>query len=1082
MWTPKRILLLTLGIVLFLASYLFYGNYLSGVDGLPPLPEQYWPRPHTAEPVTPRKPIKTDLVKKLEEAFGKDCPEAKRPIKIEVQARGLILAAREFEILPDDGRVRLCPLSVAIFAMARGAEDAAPEVNTVRGDEAYLVFERPIKTVADMSKYRIVAGQLAGNIRIVNNRRTPQRADDLFVNINKGPLYYNQKTQRIWTDDYVHLEDWQSSPGPTKIRGQGMELALVAEPPGGRRGAPAPARRQQFDNITGVERVKLHAAVDMHLYVDARSGFLNSASGPRPPAAGAGAAPPGGGGKPAAEKARLTIKTHGPFEYDLVKDFARFDVPARRGGLQDCVEVIRVHEVPDNPKASKQETLQCDHLELQFRRKEAAPAPAGQAPRAAAAPRAAPGERSLSLQIETAHAHGKGAYSVLLTSDAEDLEAQGCDLFYDARTLCTTLKGTPRDGMVAIKEGNSFEASELQIRTNKERQGQEATALGPGRLSLFEKGESRLVARWEDKLVSTKEGDHDVLHLTGKAAFNDTENQQELHADDLVVWLKPNAPRPEGAPPVRPGPGKSPPGARGAGSRRPHHLVASGHVVARSREFNIREAQRFVVWFKDAPPPPVPGPSVAPGVPGATAKRPAAPDKGQQTTDKGAKQPIDLTARSVEAHVRRVGERSQLELLNSEGAVHVTQAPSKPGGRGVDIRGETLQMTAHPDGNLLVVRTAPRSDATNDDLAQLEMDRLLILGPEINVDQRTNEAWVNGMGAMTVESDSDFQGNKLKRPAPLTVYWNKSMFFNGKSAEFDGDVVAEQAKGGGGSAGRPGTPAAPEEQDKAVLACHVLQVYFDRPISLKEGERGGERSKVDRLVCSGAVRIEDGAFEGGAKVKSQRLCGSGVTYDNVEETVRTSGPGLFRLFQRGGASPGLGEGRGRAPVKDRKGAAGDDELKLTYVTFQNQMCGDRKTNVAFFYGNVRVLHTPCTDPDEEIDVDQLFERKLPRGYMLMRCDKLEVRSRPREKGKPYQDMKASGRVTVRSDNFSGEAAQVSYDEEKDQVIFDGGGGLAVLYKVTRPGERPQKIEGEKIFYRRSSGEHWGKGIRNLEGQ
>jgi lipopolysaccharide export system protein LptA len=146
------------------------------------------------------------------------------------------------------------------------------------------------------------------------------------------------------------------------------------------------------------------------------------------------------------------------------------------------------------------------------------------------------------------------------------------------------------------------------------------------------------------------------------------------------------------------------------------------------------------------------------------------------------------------------------------------------------------------------------------------------------------------------------------------------------------------------------------------------------------------------------------------------------------------------------------------------------------------MFGDKKTNVAFFYGNVRVLHTPCTDPDEEVDVDRVYERKLPRGYLLMRCDKLEVRSRPREKGKPHQDMKATGRVTVRSDEFSGEAAQVSYDEEKDQVIFDGLGGLAVLNKVLRKGEPPQKIEGEKIFYRRSTGEHWGKGIRNVEGR
>src|SRR5262249_8179076 len=173
---------MTAGVVLFLASYLGYASYLGGVDGLPPLPEGYWPNPVKPEPTEPGKRRATPLlVKKLEEAFGKDCPEAKQPIKIEVQARGLILESKEFEIL-DTGRVRLIPLSVAVYGKTRG-EDGTPEINPLRGDEAYLTFEQPIQTISDMGKSRIIAAQIAGNIRIVNNRRTPFRDDDLSVDI-----------------------------------------------------------------------------------------------------------------------------------------------------------------------------------------------------------------------------------------------------------------------------------------------------------------------------------------------------------------------------------------------------------------------------------------------------------------------------------------------------------------------------------------------------------------------------------------------------------------------------------------------------------------------------------------------------------------------------------------------------------------------------------------------------------------------------------------------------------------------------------------------------------------------------------
>src|SRR5207245_2443528 len=103
--------------------------------------------------------------------------------------------SNEFKIMEEDGRVRLTPLSVVLYGKARG-EDGAPETNTIRGDEAYITFEHPIVTMADMGKYRIIAGQIAGNIRIVNNRRTRFRDDDLAVDIAPGPLHYRQWSGR----------------------------------------------------------------------------------------------------------------------------------------------------------------------------------------------------------------------------------------------------------------------------------------------------------------------------------------------------------------------------------------------------------------------------------------------------------------------------------------------------------------------------------------------------------------------------------------------------------------------------------------------------------------------------------------------------------------------------------------------------------------------------------------------------------------------------------------------------------------------------------------------------------------------
>ena len=63
-------------------------------------------------------------------------------------------------------------------------------------------------------------------------------------------------------------------------------------------------------------------------------------------------------------------------------------------------------------------------------------------------------------------------------------------------------------------------------------------------------------------------------------------------------------------------------------------------------------------------------------------------------------------------------------------------------------------------------------------------------------------------------------------------------------------------------------------------------------------------------------------------------------------------------------------------------------------------------------------------------------------------------------------------VRVQAKNFSGRAAKVTYNEEKDQLIFDGGeDGNATLYRTTVAGKEPEKIVGKKITYIRKTGEY-----------
>jgi hypothetical protein len=110
--------------------------------------------------------------------------------------------------------------------------------------------------------------------------------------------------------------------------------------------------------------------------------------------------------------------------------------------------------------------LQCDErLDIQFQRKNktgaSASVPTTNAVRQANARPDGPAEN---LEIQSAHAIGK---EVIISSDAEMLDAHGTDLVYDRAKQLTTLKGTP---MWAIKEGTEIRAAELQLVNAKDHQ------------------------------------------------------------------------------------------------------------------------------------------------------------------------------------------------------------------------------------------------------------------------------------------------------------------------------------------------------------------------------------------------------------------------------------------------------------------------------------------------------------------------------------------------------------------------------------------------------------------------------------
>ncbi len=1103
MWTPKRILLLVLGFVVFCFAYGIYAYFLGGVDGLPPLPPECEASNDDRPPPDFGGKQRPEVERKLVMAFGDECPELKRPIRMEMVARGIVLAAGDFKVEPD-GRVKLWPFSVIIFGKERsepGKEPGYPKINTVQSDIAFLRFDQPIETISDMANHKVVGGELIGTpggkgVFLRNNRGTPRRDDDLTLTTD-GPVFYEESRQQIWTAVDVRIVDEQNRDKdvPTEIKATGMDVYLVSDEEKAREEKAKPvekagkvardkAKDKSAINVNGVKEIVLRSDVDMRLFVDSRSGFLGSPKsasgkpGDKPREAAKTRPAPAASAKTDAvpSKDLVHIETQGRFHYDVLTDQARFDISQKPSPRPNRVEVRR----RTGPNGLDQ--LDCEHLILKFQRKTGAGGAAG-----------SNAEGGTELEIENAHAWGN---QVTLASDVEVLTAFGNDLVHDARARQSVLKGTPE--IVVYKDGSEIRARQLEIIGGDD--GQQAHVKGPGVVSMMDSAtkERTLKARFDDELVSSKDGVFDKLELTGNAAFEELEPgqqlrpgqtprlKQRLQAERLKVWLCP----PDQAA------ASSPAEDGSANRRRPHHIEALGQVVAVAPDMKVHDTDRLVIWFKDvvnpagelpATLPPADGaPNSSPkpagqanslggksagAAPNGTSKQPAAdpnmpPFVGPP--EQKTRPPIDLTARSVEAHVLRTGERNDLEKLWCEGAVHVHQDPDGPDDKGVEIRGATLQLLKFVEGSVLTV---------TGETAEVQLDKLTIFGPEVNIDQKDNKAWVIGAGMMRMPSSADIQINSpgappkktpppdKKQPQPeteLTVYWTRDMVFNGRFAVYHGNVQAEQ--------------------DNSRLTCDTMQVLLDRFVSLKgENERNAPPAKVDKLVCDQTVRVEDTLRENGQLIRYQRLDSTQLDVKNEEGIMLAPGPGVLHILQLGdkdesapGATSGATPGGNPAPPQSAKktgkkpanGQPAEQELKLTRINFLTRMFANNITRTAVFYDGVEVVHLPSDDPDVIIDIDH-----LPKGGMYLRCDQLQVYNRQEPGTQGSQEMEARGNASVQSEEFWGRADVIKYDESKELMIFEAREGrLATLVRQKAKGTAQEELKGQKIYYWRSTGD------------
>jgi lipopolysaccharide export system protein LptA len=625
--------------------------------------------------------------------------------------------------------------------------------------------------------------------------------------------------------------------------------------------------------------------------------------------------------------------------------------------------------------------------------------------------------------------------------------------------------------MRAIKDGHKIVARDLHlVGPNRSGVGQQARARGPGQIDLFDRGNPQKQypthAIWNDLMTSVKdkEGDQlfDLLTFTGSALFIDDERDQRLQGERLQVWLQPNQ-----AAADTPTPPQGTVQANNAPKQKLHRVLAQDKVRAITADMLIRHTNRLTITFlpevaagdrlpdvaavttvqKPAAPNPasprpsepaapgeIKGPAPTPGV----AVIPVEEKKEKKKEDK----PIELTADEVVMYVTTLGTKKELQEMKAEGSVYVVQDGDVPGEKKVEIRGQLLNLMHHVQGDTLFVYSEPGK------WADLELGKLKMQGPKIVINQKDNIAEVEGQGAMTLPpSEKNFDGTlpaktMVGQPeSRLTIHWAKNMIFRGKDADFYGGVQAYQ--------------------DGSKLLCQDLSVTFDRFISLKEGQKGGQGAKVDQLLCNLKVFAVDQKLEEGKFLQGTVIEGTQLESFNPEGKTNVSGPGRVRHLAFGNSD--INQTTKPADQKDPKA---NDVLKLTTIHFRDRMhsLNNPASKTAKFYGNIHVFHFPSESWDATMDPD-----RPPKNGFYMHCDRLTVATRP-EGNRTQQLMVAEQKVFFRTDEFYGYCDVLKFDEAQDNIIFEAvEGNLVRLFKRLTPGSTGDEVTGKKVLYNRRTG-------------
>jgi lipopolysaccharide export system protein LptA len=394
--------------------------------------------------------------------------------------------------------------------------------------------------------------------------------------------------------------------------------------------------------------------------------------------------------------------------------------------------------------------------------------------------------------------------------------------------------------------------------------------------------------------------------------------------------------------------------------------------------------------------------------------------------------PVSIEARTIALVIERVGSESRPVSAWAEGSVKVSQPPRNPGDRPLEVVCNQLEFQRQPDGDVMSVR------GTEEAFAEIRTsDMVLSAKHRILMNESANKIDIAGPGFLTMQTSNSLSGEASAEPMPIRVDWQELMNFDGKIAYFEGKVVAKQ--------------------ENNEVHSRTMEVTFDQKINFRsrraEDSAAVGKPKIENVFCEGTVEAYSREKKGDGLVRQSRLMSDQIRFDNVEGTVTIDGQGSVTIVE-----PNTPKKKGTAPPPQ--------PFRVTFVEFADRLTGSQSSQTVKFFGNVNILHLPVDDPSQEINRDLLPSE----GFEIV-ARSAEMSQSQGQQSQKYRLFSARDNVKVRSKDYSANCGRVSFDEQKNLLVFEGEQDRPAYFrKVGKPGQTPPTITARTIRFNQATGE------------